>query len=109
MELTQQTERLSAHRTVPPISRDIRRDASIGGDRRIIFVSSTVKDLSEYRRRVTESIERLRQVPNRMEAWSASPNTPLAECMQRVEDCDALVVIVAHCYGWGINRDVYAL
>ena len=100
MEHTKRTERLGTHRIEPPISLEKRRDTSIGADRRVIFVSSTEKDLSAYRQRVAGSIERMRQIPNRMEAWTASPETPLVECMRRVEECDALVAIVAHCYGW---------
>ena len=35
-----------------------------------------------------------------MEAFAASPAPPVAECLERVKTCDALVILVAHCYGW---------
>jgi hypothetical protein len=65
-----------------------------------IFVSSTAADLEEYRRKVTESILQLEQVPVAMEFFGARPNTPVAECQRLAASSDALVVIVAQRYGW---------
>ncbi len=45
-------------------------------------------------------IERLRQMPVRMETWGAKPAKPLSVCRHQVEQSDALIVIVGHRYGW---------
>ena len=65
-----------------------------------IFLSSTSHDLHEHRRRVDAAIARLQQQSVRMETFGAEPRTPLETCLERVADADALVVIVAHRYGW---------
>ncbi len=65
-----------------------------------IFLSSTFEDLKEYRVRVAEAIERFDQRAARMETFAAAPRAPLEVCRARVAECDAVVVIVAHRYGW---------
>ena len=40
-----------------------------------------------------------------MEYFVARPGMPLKECCESVEGCDALVVIVAHRYGWVPTAD----
>lgn len=72
-----------------------------------IFLSSTSEDLTEYRDRVAEAIETLELQPGRMETFGAKPKTPLDTCRKEVAKADALVVMVAHRYGWvpGDNGD----
>jgi hypothetical protein len=65
-----------------------------------IFLSSTSKDLQACRAKVTEMIDRMRQTTVRMETFGAKPAKPLAACRDEVQNCDALIVIVGHRYGW---------
>ena len=70
------------------------------GGRDRLFLSSTSIDLAEYRERVTAAISRLQQQSVGMETVGAEPRTPLETCLRRVKQADALVLIVAHRYGW---------
>jgi len=45
-------------------------------------------------------VARMRQVVIRMETFGAKPSAPLPACRAEVEQCDALIVIVGHRYGW---------
>ncbi len=65
-----------------------------------IFLSSTSEDLKDYRNRVAEAIERFEQQPVRMETFVAEPRGPLEACREKATESDALVVCVAHRYGW---------
>ena len=65
-----------------------------------IFLSSTSKDLQVYRNKVSDMIGRMGQTTIRMESFGAQPNKPLDTCRKEVEQCDALIVIVGHRYGW---------
>src|SRR3712207_2260666 len=64
-----------------------------------IFLSSTAADLVDYRERAGRAIELLRNLPVRMEAFTALPGTPVAECRALAAGSDAVVVLVAHRYG----------
>lgn len=70
-----------------------------------IFLSSTSRDLVDYRAKVTEGIERLGQTTVRMETFGAKPQKPLDACRDEVQGCDALVVVVGHRYGWVPGED----
>jgi Domain of unknown function (DUF4062) len=65
-----------------------------------IFLSSTSEDLRQHRSQVAEAIERLQQQSLRMETFGALPRSPLDACRRKAASADALVVIVAHRYGW---------
>jgi hypothetical protein len=65
-----------------------------------IFLSSTATDLQEHRATAAEAIARLGQQTVRMEVFGARPNAPLPECQRLAASADAVVVIVAHRYGW---------
>ena len=66
-----------------------------------IFISSTVEDLAPYRDAAESAIVKAKHVPLRNEHWAASSaKPPYKACMQEVDEADALVVIVAHRYGW---------
>ena len=70
-----------------------------------MFLSSTAADLKDHRERVVQAIERLGQTAARMEVFGARPEAPLPECRKLAAECDALVVIVAHRYGWVPNLE----
>lgn len=65
-----------------------------------VFISSTSSDLEEHRRAVSDALKRLDQLSVDMKFFAALPGAPLAECRRLVADSDAVVVIVAHRYGW---------
>lgn len=65
-----------------------------------VFLSSTSRDLVDYRKRVDHAIRSLTLGTTRMEAFGALPGAPLAECRRLAAEADALVVIVAHRHGW---------
>lgn len=65
-----------------------------------IFLSSTGVDLEEHRKQVSDTVLRLEQAPVAMETFGARPGDPVSVCQQLARDADALIVIVAHRYGW---------
>lgn len=66
----------------------------------IVFISSTVKDLAVYRERVAGIARQMGFMPVLSEDFPASGRVPLAICLKRVVECDLLIVIVAHRYGF---------
>ncbi len=64
-----------------------------------IFVSSTYLDLKEYRDKVNEVIEYSGNQFVGMEVFQSHTHEPVKFCPEKVEDCDALVLIVAYRYG----------
>jgi len=67
---------------------------------RRIFLSSTAEDLQDHRQAVAKVIEGLGDAPVRMEFFGAQPNDPVSLCMKKAAGSDAVIVIVAHRYGW---------
>ncbi len=65
-----------------------------------IFVSSTFDDLKEHRAAVIEAIDRMEHDSVRMEAFGSRPKDSVEYCAQQAASADALVVLVAHRYGW---------
>ena len=65
-----------------------------------IFLSSTAEDLDDHRDRVAHEIQHFDLLPVRMETFGALPERSVDACLRRVAECDALVVVVAHRYGW---------
>jgi tetratricopeptide (TPR) repeat protein len=65
-----------------------------------IFLSSTAIDLKEHRQKVSDAILRLGDLPVGMETFGALPNEPVEVCQDKARSCNALVVMVAHRYGW---------
>ncbi|MFC2145882.1 DUF4062 domain-containing protein [Acidobacteriota bacterium] len=65
-----------------------------------IFLSSTAIDMVEHRKKVTEAILRMGDLPVAMETFGALPNEPVEVCKSKVRESNALVVLVAHRYGW---------
>jgi len=64
-----------------------------------IFVSSTYLDLKEYRDKARKAIEENRNEFEGMETFQSHTHEPLEFCPGRVEECDALVLLVAYRYG----------
>lgn len=65
-----------------------------------IFLSSTAIDIQEHRKKVSEAIQRLNNLPVGMEYFGANPNEPVDVCKGKVRESNALVVMLAHRYGW---------
>lgn len=65
-----------------------------------IFLSSTAIDMQEYRKEVSDTIVSLESLPVRMESFSAVPDSPVKVCIEKVKQSKALIVMVAHRYGW---------
>ena len=65
-----------------------------------IFLSSTAIDLREHREKASDAILRLGDLPVAMETFGALPNEPVSVCQDKVRQCDAVVVMLAHRYGW---------
>jgi tetratricopeptide (TPR) repeat protein len=65
-----------------------------------IFLSSTAIDMQEHRNKVSDAILRLGAIPVAMETFGAMPKEPAEACKIKVRESDALVVMLAHRYGW---------
>ena len=66
----------------------------------IVFISSTIEDLKEYRAAAKGAALRAGFAVQMSEYFAASAKEPYPLCMEKVDPCDLLVVIVAHRYGW---------
>lgn len=76
------------------------RNAAPGNHPLRIFLSSTARDLPEHRKAVAGVIDRLGHAPIRMETFGAKADQSLAECRRLAAEADAMIVVVAHRYGW---------
>jgi hypothetical protein len=74
--------------------------AGRGSVPRRVFLSSTAQDLVAYRQVADDTILRLSQESVVMERFGAQPGTPVAECERMAAECDVVVCIVAHRYGF---------
>ena len=71
----------------------------------VVFISSTAKDLAEHREAAAKAARQAGFEATMMEDFEAqSLKPPYPACMEKVRGCDVLVVIVAHRYGWVLNR-----
>ena len=70
-----------------------------------IFLSSTAIDMEAHRQKVSDAIMRMGDLPVAMETFGARPNEPVEVCQNKVRECDALIVMVAHRYGWVPGAD----
>lgn len=64
-----------------------------------IFISSTCKDLKEYRDAVADKIERLKQGSSRMETFGSRSGGAVKASLEEVREADIFVGIIAHRYG----------
>ena len=67
---------------------------------RRIFVSSTAEDLKDHRQAVSDALLRMENLPIAMESFGARPGSSVEVCREAVRKSDAVVVLVAHRYGW---------
>lgn len=65
-----------------------------------VFLSSTAQDLVAYRRVADDTILRLSQESVAMERFGPLPGEPVTECERKARECDVLLCIVAHRYGY---------
>ncbi|MDP9191601.1 MAG: DUF4062 domain-containing protein [Acidobacteriota bacterium] len=65
-----------------------------------VFLSSTALDLVAYRKVADDTILRMSQESMVMERFGPMPGEPVAECERKARECDVLVCIVAHRYGF---------
>ena len=64
-----------------------------------VFLSSTFRDLNQYREKVKSALERIDLQVERMEVFCAQPDTPLQVSLREVDRCDLFVGIYAYRYG----------
>jgi len=65
-----------------------------------VFLSSTAQDLVAYRKVADDTILRMSQEVEAMVRFGPLPGEPAAECERKARECDVLVCIVAHRYGF---------
>jgi tetratricopeptide (TPR) repeat protein len=65
-----------------------------------VFLSSTAQDLVAYRKVADDTILRMSQEAVVMERFGPLPGEPVAECERKARECDVVVCIVAHRYGF---------
>lgn len=65
-----------------------------------VFISYTGNDLSLYAKKVAEVITSLHWVPVYHDNWAASGQLTVPACLDMVSQCNLVVVLVAHRYGW---------
>ena len=63
-----------------------------------VFISST-SDLKRWRKAVSDTLIKMGFDGNKFEDWPASPNYPLKECLQRVKESDAFILLIKDKYG----------
>ena len=75
-----------------------------------VFLSGTLRDLGQHREAARHAIMRAGCYPVGLESFTAQDMPPVDICLREVDGCDALVVLVAHRYGWkpeGHQRQEY--
>jgi len=65
-----------------------------------VFISSTYKDLIDYRAAAIEAVEGTSYQAVKMEVFGARSDEPLKACLQEIEQSDLFVGIYAHRYGY---------
>ncbi|HEU4556996.1 MAG TPA: DUF4062 domain-containing protein, partial [Longimicrobium sp.] len=66
-----------------------------------VFLSSTFKDLEDYRAAVITRLRRLDGVEVRcMEDFGARPGTPKDFCIEEAQNCDLFIGLIGHLYGF---------
>jgi hypothetical protein len=65
-----------------------------------VFISSTYKDLIEYRAAAIRAVEGTNYQASKMEVFGARPDEPLDACLKEVEESDLFIGIYALRYGF---------
>ena len=67
----------------------------------VVFISSTSEDLKEHREMAVQAARASGFSPRSMEYFAASGHLPtLPACLEKVDEAEVVVVLVAHRYGW---------
>lgn len=69
-----------------------------------VFVSSTYRDLAEYRETLRLALETSGHSFHGMEHFGAQPDPPLATCLTELEHCDIYVALIGARYGSAPTR-----
>lgn len=69
-----------------------------------VFISSTFRDLQEYREAASRAIHSLEAYSDDMIYWSADPRDGAQHSVDRVKECDLVILILAHRYGYVPDR-----
>lgn len=64
-----------------------------------IFISSTWKDLRDYRKGVIEQILEQEHIPSGMESFSAGTEEDFAVIKKAIDQCDVYIVLIGACFG----------
>jgi hypothetical protein len=65
-----------------------------------VFISSTYKDLIEYRAAAIRAVEGTNYQASKMEVFGARSDEPLNACLKEVEESDFFLGIYTHRYGY---------
>ena len=74
-----------------------------------VFISSTYKDLKDYRKRVSESIRKMGHTDIAMEYYGAEDKRPLEKCLEDVAACSLYIGIFAWRYGHVPPKHEYSI
>ncbi|HXM41270.1 MAG TPA: DUF4062 domain-containing protein [Bryobacteraceae bacterium] len=67
----------------------------------VVFISSTSEDLEEHREIAAQAALAIGFAPRYMKYFPASGHLPsLPACLEKVDEAEVVVVLVAHRYGW---------
>lgn len=72
-----------------------------------VFISSTSRDLSEYRQAVAKTLLRLGMYPIDMADFNASERNALQLCYDKVQEAEIFIGIYAHRYGYAPTPEVH--
>ena len=71
------------------------------------FISST-GDLSEWRIAAKKALKKIDLDGSLFEEWPSSPNGPIEECLQKIEESDAFILLLGGKYGSIIDSGISA-
>lgn len=74
-----------------------------------VFISSTFQDLQDYRQAASRAIHSLESYSDDMIYWSADPRDGATHSVERVKQCDLLILILAHRYGYIPEGGTYSV
>jgi len=74
-----------------------------------VFISSTFKDLAEYRDKAIEVVLRHKCEPLAMEYFGARAEEPKTICDKEIQDCEIFIGIYAHRYGFIPDRETKSI
>ena len=74
-----------------------------------VFISSTFQDLKEYRQAAWGAIQSLGAHGDDMIFWSADERSGAVHSVERVKQCDVLLLLLAHRYGYVPEGSVHSI